>query len=348
MGVRHDNFRGYTYSYHPPLVLALNNGFYSLSSFPLSQGGSLDERVGETTVLGHILQAPVLRQETIRFIFGMSGSYVAPDGRDLLLSPKQLPPSLFSPQAGRRAIDLFSSCCNAIMIHSFGDSSPISVLEVFVFIISLGVVVPFPFVCLCLSICVYIGSLGNLSSMALGCLGISYKPSMPTENKHHYSNEVQAAREYLLDLFPWAFPSGYWYRNGLRIHHVPSLVSQCLISHGLNPLILSLTLLTHLRPEIFARDKLFCGSGSCKTHGQITYAHYKVHDALCRTIEHITCNVTKHEPTLDEVLLCSDIDLMFEDSPQYAALYQLGYRHSLLFSASLNSSPSSVLAACGF
>lgn len=112
LGVRHNQTSpryGFGVEVWPPLLHALDQGFFLLAAFLLAQEASLEERLGSlTNVLDRALSPRLISQGTTRFLFGRQGEYTKPDGTVSQISKTLLPPIFFSHGYGHNVLDLLA------------------------------------------------------------------------------------------------------------------------------------------------------------------------------------------------------------------------------------------------
>lgn len=91
-----DQRKKYYPEYWPPLLHALDEGFYLLAAFLLAHGASLQESVGHgINVFDRALSPIALSSGTAQFMFKSNGEYIEPSGKRSSIDTSLLPSRLF-------------------------------------------------------------------------------------------------------------------------------------------------------------------------------------------------------------------------------------------------------------
>lgn len=94
----------------PPLLHALDQGFFLLAAFLLANGATLDQRAEEVATVFDVALSPfIVTQGIARFFFNRNGDYIKPDGTTSRLSPALLPPFFFEHLRGQNVLLLLAS-----------------------------------------------------------------------------------------------------------------------------------------------------------------------------------------------------------------------------------------------
>lgn len=97
----------------PPLLHALDQGFYLLAAFLLSHGASFEEPVGPgLTVFDRALSPTSLSSGTAQFMFYRRGEYFEPSGKTSPINTSLLPSHLFEEGNGYHILGLLAAKWN--------------------------------------------------------------------------------------------------------------------------------------------------------------------------------------------------------------------------------------------